>query len=511
MVAAAPAFESESERLSSTASGRPLAPWARNGVLAIVVVTAGLLTAINGRYGYLSDELYFLAAGKHHLDWGYMDQQPLVPLLAAAADALAPGNLHVFRLPTVVMMVVGIVATSLLARELGGDRRAQVLAAAAYPLSPWLLLSGHWLAAASMEPAQWTVILWLLTRWVRLHRNGQRRDRLLLAAGFVATAAIQTKFQIVVLGVAVLVAVAAVGPRSMLGRPALWAGAALTLGTAVPTLWWQARHAWPALDMGTVVGTETSRWLFLPSALFYSGVAVGAVLCVLGVWTLLRSQELRAYRFLGWTVVGVALFFTVTSGRPNYLAGLYGLLFAAAAVGLCHRRETHGARRRWVPWPAYLLSAVLPLVLLPLYPPQLLAAYPGLASYSRLYETGWPELAATTARAYHALPPETRERTAVVGQSYPITGALDVHGVELGLPVAHSPHRGYWFFGAPPDSADSVLYVGVDGALDPYFDQRRTVDTVDSELVNIAQGVPITHYEQPTVPWSELWPRLRRL
>ena len=355
--------------------------FARGPVFTVAALTGVLLLLLSGRYGYLSDELYFLAAGRDHLSWGYMDQQPLVPLLARALDAAFPGWLPAFRLPAALVTVLGVVVTALIAREFGGDRRAQALAAAAYPLSPWLLLSGHWLAAATMEPLQWATIIWLVARWVRLHGCGQRRDRLLLTAGLVATVAVQTKFQIVVLCVALLAGVLIAGPRAMLARPMLWTGAAIGLITAVPTLVWQAGHDWPALDMGTVVDTESSRLLFLPTVALYAGIAVGTVLCGYGTWRLFREPQ---YRFLGWTVAGVALFYLAASGRPNYLAGLYGPLFAAAVVGLQRRREATGPRWQWVPWPAYLLSAVLPLALLPIYPLPLLARHPEFPSYTRL-------------------------------------------------------------------------------------------------------------------------------
>ena len=37
----------------------------------------------NGRYGYFVDELYYLACS-HHLDWGYVDQPPLIAVIHLA-------------------------------------------------------------------------------------------------------------------------------------------------------------------------------------------------------------------------------------------------------------------------------------------------------------------------------------------------------------------------------------------------------------------------------------------
>lgn len=486
-------------------------PFARGPVLTIAGLTALLLVLISGRYGYLSDELYFLAAGKYHLDWGYMDQQPLVPLLAAGIDAVLPGSLLALRLPAALITACGICCTGLLAREFGGDRRAQVLATAACALSPWLLLSGHWLAAATLEPAQWVLLLWLVVRWVRLREAGIRRDRLLLATGAVAAVGVQTKFQIVLLCAALCVSVLVAGPRPMLRRPALWAGVALAATASIPALAWQAGHGWPARDMGDVVNAESSRLLLLPTALFYAGPVAGAVLCCFGFWCLLRDERLRPVRFLAATTLLLLVFYLFAGGRPNYLSGLCGMLFAAGSVGFQHRREAGSTRWSWTAWPAYALSAILPLALLPIVPLPAAAPYPPLAPYSKFYETGWPELAATVARAYRSLPPDERGRTAIVGESYHLAGALDVLGPEFGLPVVHSPHRGYWFFGAPPDSAAVLLYVGATEPLEPYFTTGRRLATVQTELdlVNLAQGVSVIRYDGPRLPWSRLWPRIR--
>ncbi|SFQ05153.1 Dolichyl-phosphate-mannose-protein mannosyltransferase [Amycolatopsis arida] len=490
----------------------PVAWWPVGGIAAAVGV---VLLATAGRIGYFGDELYFLAAGRYHLEWGYADQPWLLPLLARAMDTLFPGSVVGLRLPALLVTVAGVVVTALIARELGGGRHAQTLAAGAYAICPQLLVSGHLLATSTIDPFLWTVTTWLVVRWVRV--RGQRgADRLLLLAGCVTAVAMQGKFLIVFLWLALAAVVLVTGPRELLRRPALWAGGAIAVLATVPTLLWQARNGWPYLEMQEVVAEQVHRilggpLLFVPIALVAAGPLVGAFLAVHGLWQLLRAPELAAYRFLGWTALAVTALFVVTVGRYYYVAGLYGLLFAASAV----RLERHRPARwwRWVPtWPVYALSAVVVIgVGLPVRPVSTVTTTDFVASGS----LGWPELADTVAAAHRALPPGERDRAVVFTETYWQAGALEVYGPERGLPPVFSPERGYWFTGRPPEGSDPLLVVGMDpGYLRGFCAGVREVERVRLAAVpeeNVNQGVPVWLCSGPRAPWDRLWPELRRM
>jgi Dolichyl-phosphate-mannose-protein mannosyltransferase len=291
----------EGEQASSPPGQHPaLASLACWPVLAIAAVVGLVLLLTSGRVGYFCDELYFLVAGQH-LDWGYADQGPLMPLLARAMDTVFPGSLVGERLPATVLTAVGVVVAALIARELGGRRRAQVLTAGTYAMAS--LGSGHLLLTATVDMFLWTLTTWLLVRWVRL-----RDDRLLLWLGIVTAITLQNKWLIVAFWGVVAISVLAVGPRDLLRRPLLWLSAAFVALATLPNLLWQAHHGWPQLAMARVIANEEDliggRWTFLPLMLLTAGVGTGIALFCYGLWRLLRSAQLLSYRFLGYTFVG---------------------------------------------------------------------------------------------------------------------------------------------------------------------------------------------------------------
>lgn len=485
-----------------TAPSQPRTAWRP------VLLLAGAVALVHGVcsawYGTFGDELYFLAAGRH-LAWGYADQPPLVPWLAAALDTVAPGNLVVLRLPATLASAAHVVVAGLIAAEMGGRRRAQLLAGAAVAISPFLLATGHLLATSTLDPVLWSVLLWLVVRWIRT-----RSDRLLLAAAPVLALALATKFLVPVLVAALAVGVLVAGPRRLLARPLLWVGLVLAAASTVPTLVWQAAHGWPQLEMGAVVASEGgltgSRWAFLPIAAWDVGLVPGVVLAAVGLRALLRTELLRPWRAVGIASVVTVVLMVAAGGRPYYVMGLAAVLVAAGAVAVQERRPS-----RWWSWsvsvPAVVASAlVVAVIALPLGP----------ASWRIVRgdflvggQVGWPSLTASTAAAYRALPPGQREHTTVLAWSYWYASALDHYGPAAGLPPVHSGHRGFGFFGPPPDTATAAILVGPVRGADRFC---RTVTPLpphrDPTANTVINGdVPLALCT-PRAPWSALWPSI---
>ncbi|SDM37174.1 ArnT family glycosyltransferase [Allokutzneria albata] len=452
-----------------------------------------LLLLTSGRYGYHGDELYFWAAGQH-LDWSYADQPPLLPLLVRAMDTLFPGSLVALRLPALAFAVGSVLVAASVARELGGSRRAQVLTAAAVVGSPVLATGGHVLTTTVVDSFLWIVITWLLVRWLRV-----RSGSLLLWLGLTTAVALQVKYLVVFFWLAVGLAVVLFGPREPLRSKHFWLGAGIAVLSSVPALIWQASNGWPQLGMRAVLAGQEDPGFFV--LLLASAGILGVPLLGYGLWCALRSQE---HRFLGaaFLILGVVVFFAF--GHGYYLAGMFTALWAIGAVALDEYRWV-----RWAAWPAAVLSVAMVVVLLPVQPVQSLADKAGTANTVNAESVGWPQLADTVAAAYRAAP----AGTSIVAHTYWPASALAFHGPSRGLPEVYSPHRGYWYFGTPPESAATLYVGGSQAELMRHFDRVRQVATVDNGLGvrNSSQGMPVWLCEGRRSPWSALWPSLRSL
>jgi hypothetical protein len=109
---------------------------------AVAIAVFVVLMALSGLYGFHRDELYFLDAARH-LQGGYVDQPILTPLLARMALSLFGVWLPGLRVWAALAVAATVVVGALLARELGGGRRAQLLAAIATATMPAVLGAGH--------------------------------------------------------------------------------------------------------------------------------------------------------------------------------------------------------------------------------------------------------------------------------------------------------------------------------------------------------------------------------
>ncbi len=106
------------------------------------------------RYGFFRDELYYIACSEH-LAWGYVDQPPLIALIAWISRHVLGNSLAAFRVLPILAGAVTVYLTGWLAGELGGGRLAQFVAALAILFAPLYLAFDSILTMNAFEPVFW--------------------------------------------------------------------------------------------------------------------------------------------------------------------------------------------------------------------------------------------------------------------------------------------------------------------------------------------------------------------
>ncbi|MER7752771.1 glycosyltransferase family 39 protein [Kitasatospora sp. NPDC097643] len=469
---------------------------------------AAVLLLLSGRYGFHRDELYFRVAAQH-LDWGYVDQPPLTPLLARVSTLFGDGPTALRVIPA-LLTAAGIVLVALLAREFGSGRAGQLLAACAAALSAYVLAVGHLLLTSTVD-----VLIWLAVclAALRLLRTGE--GRWWPVVGACAGIGLQNKDLVLLLGAALVPAVLYTGPRQVLRGWWPVAGLLLASVIAAPNLWWQAAHGWPELTVAGGISDQDgldNRLMFVPMQILYlSPVLVSIWLA--GFRRLRDDPALRWARAFGYAYPLLCLLVLASGGKPYYALPLLLVLTAAGCEPVVRRAWTPQRRRGFAAWLAF--GAALNLVItLPVLPPRLIPTVNWI--YREQGEQfGWPRLAAAAADGWRAVPPELRSRTVVFATNYGEAGALAEYGPGLGLPAPYSGHMSFADWGPPPDSADGpVLLVHPDKypAVEREFTGCRVVARVDNgaDVGNEEQHTPILICTGTTAPWSQLWPRLRQ-
>lgn len=492
---------------AGAAAGAPPTAW--RPLLAVAGVVAAVLVATSGRYGYHRDELYFLVAGRH-LDWGYPDQPPLTPLLARLADV--GGSLVVLRLPSALAAGLTVLLAGLIAAELGGGRRAQLIAAACAGVSGVTLVTGHFVSTTTYDVLFSTVLCWLLARLVRT-----RRDPLLVPAGVVLGIGLLNKTLIGFLAIALLAGLLLCGPRQVLRSQWLVIGAAFAVVLGSPYLVWQALNGWPQLEMSRAIaaaGDQGGRIGFLPFQLLLVSPVLVPV-WVAGLVRLLRVPAARPFRFLGVAFLLLAAFYLATGGKAYYLAGFYPVLLAAGAVSTDGWLAAGTGRLRsgLVTGAIAVSAAVGAVVGLAVLPASALG--PVLAVNPDAGEqVAWPRHVQTVADVWSGLSRSEQATGVIVTANYGEAGALERYGPALGLPLPYSGHNGFARWRQPSGTASPIVVVGYEREeVDRFFgscQQRATLDNglgLDTE----EQGAPVWFCGSPLQPWSQLWPRLTRL
>jgi hypothetical protein len=485
--------------------------------LWLAALCLGVHLLANPHYGVFRDELYFIVCGLHPA-FGYVDQPPLIPLIAAASYKLFGVALTPLRLFPALAMSATVALTAEFARFLGGGRFAQIVAGLAALAAPVLLVDGLLMSTDCLQPLTWLASAYLVAR---LERGGDRR--LWLALGAVVGISLWSKYLIAFYVLGLLAGIIAAPMRRQLLTLWPWAGALLALAMTAPNIAWQAAHGFPFLEIGAA-GARGKNIALSPLGFFGQQLLIIgpplALVWLAGLWRLARAPQERA---LAVAYFVTAALFIAGHGKAYYLAPAYPALFAAGGVwweGVLRARATRVAVLAVVV-AAGLITA--PLVL-PILPPQDLIAYarhlgvsPGATStehhkpaalpqhFADMF--GWPEMAGEVARVYRALPDDERRRAVFFGWNYGEAAAVEIYG---GVP-AISGHNQYFLWGPQGFDGSVVIALGPPGSkFYGAFDSIEVAGQIaNAYAMPYESGLDVYVLRKPKWPLATRWPRLK--
>jgi 4-amino-4-deoxy-L-arabinose transferase-like glycosyltransferase len=212
-------------------------------VLYIVAAKVLLHLSMVARYGIFRDEMYYLACSRH-MAWGYVDHPPFTVWVAWFSRVVLGSSPFSVRVLPIIAGAAIVWFAGALAREMGGGRFAQGMAALAVFVVPLYLIAHTWLTDNVFEQLIWMTCIWLVVRAIN---TGDARYWLWF--GVVAGLGFENKYSIAFLLLGLLVGVLLTPHRHFLKSRYLWLGVLACALISLPNLLWQVNYHFPFLEL----------------------------------------------------------------------------------------------------------------------------------------------------------------------------------------------------------------------------------------------------------------------
>jgi len=427
----------------------------------LALATVIIHVIIGNRYGWHRDELATLEDARH-LGWGYPAYPPVTPFFGRISLELFGLSVRGFRFFAGVAQAITVVLAGLMAREMGGRRGAQLVAAVC--AVPFCLGGGY-----EMQYVAFDALAWVFTAYcvIRLLRSEEPRWWLGIGAGL--GFGMLAKYTIGFFALSIVIGVLLSPARRYLRSKWLWLGVALSILIWLPNVLWQVQHNFISLDFLSYIHARDVRQgrttYFLPQQLELTGLRFPIAMA--GLYFCLFTQLGKRFRIIGWMYVVTLLLFTLAKGRWYYMGPVYPMLYAAGGVWgeswLATIERVRAMPIRWLVWAALIFEVVLTAAFwLPTAP--LGSRWWSITNQVQgdfREQLGWHELVAEVARIRDTLTAEERAHLGILGTNYGEAGAINLYGPEYGLPRAISGVNSFWYRGYGDPPPQTVIVIGL--------------------------------------------------
>jgi 4-amino-4-deoxy-L-arabinose transferase-like glycosyltransferase len=504
------------------------------GLLKFLVANLIQIAMQHSGFEIFRDELYFIVCGRH-LAWGYVDEPPLVPVVARISESLFGfGSLPLFHTLASLAGAAVVALTGLLTWRMGGSRWAQALAMTGILAAPIMIALDATISTTLLEPLFWMIVALALMELARLvdreSSSGRAAACWWLLLGVTAGLGLENKWNEVFFLVCLLAGLLMTKQRRVLTSKWFPIAFALMFLLILPNLLWEVHRHWPTLELlhNDQINGKNVQLGPLPFVLNQMLVLgpLMAPLWIGGVLWLLFSRAAKTFRFLGVTYVLYLPLMMFLHAKVYYLAGIYPLYFAAGAAawdGLFQSRWW-----RHVLTPAYValhllaIAAMLP-VLVPVLPPTSTLAYQErLHMQPPKIETettaplpqyiadmlDWRRKADLLAVAWLSLPATERAQAGIFTVNYGDASAVRVYRPDVAPAI--SGHQNYFLWGPHGYTGKVMIVFGDSRAkLESEFDSVEEFTQDANPYVEPYERGPIFICRGLHGDLRTLWPKVK--
>jgi len=490
----------------------------------------------NNRYGYFRDEFNYMSCGDH-LQWGYVDQPPLIPFLIHISRAVLGDSLRAIRFIPALASSLLVVQTAVIARELGGRRFALLLSAICTVIAGQYLSNGSLLGTNCLEPN-----LWMGCAYFAILAIKRSDPRYWLWFGVIAGLGMEEKYSIALFGFGIVVGLLLTEQRRVFLNKWIWLGGLAAVLIFLPNLLWNLHYDWPFVQLMHNIKAEHRDVVLGPVDYFLQQTLLidpqTAPIWLAGLFALLFSARLKPFRVLGWCYLVCYTVFFILHGKNYYLSPVYPMLLAAGAVVV-----ESGISRPRLEWLKPAIAVVLLVtgayvapVPVPILSPDHFLAYVktlpfklpvmehshARAALPQWYadQFGWQEIVDETAIAWSRLTADERgsdpssapgKACGIFAQDYGQAGAIDFLGRRYGLPRSLSGHQTWFLWGPGPYSGDCMIVLD---------DRKEVLEELWEHVDYVGTSAPNSYALEQQIDvficrgkkfdsWAGLWPKLK--
>ncbi|HEX9653651.1 MAG TPA: glycosyltransferase family 39 protein [bacterium] len=506
-------------------------------ILALLAAVKFLLPfLINDQFEFHRDELLYLAMADH-LDWGYLEVPPFIAAVAKVARFLFGDSELAARFFPALTGALCVLLTAFMARELGGGRFAQVLAAIAFIMAPAYLRTN-----VLFQPVGFDQLFFMLAAYlaIRLLQRENGSDMLKhvtpewILLGLVTGFGLLNKYTMLLFPLGFLLGLLLTSQRKLLASRWPWLAGGLALLVVSPNLIWQYLHGWPifehlaTLSRNQLTNVEPVGFLLMQLLMSFMAFPVW----IIGLCFLLFCESGKSFRAIGWMYLAILVLLLLLSGKAYYLLPAYPMLFAGGAVAI--EKYAGQPSRGWLRPALIGFLIVANIGTMPYGVPMLsiqnfeiyakfMAENLGLAEPLRWEDgqfhripqdyadmLGWENQAATVAKVFQQLSPAEQTKCSILASNYGEAGAIDFYARKYQLPGAIAYNGSYYLWGPGDARSDILITLGIDREdLLPYFASVVTAAVITHEYAR-ETGVPVNVCRNSNITLSTVWPRLAR-